>query len=156
MGFIDNAVSSRIKRISNALHRLCTNDIAEQDLTSSQAYVLAWLAHQQQPVYPSDISKRFGLKHPTVSGILQRLDAKGFICFVPDPDHRRKRILLTEKSRLCDEWLKKRLRQNEQLLLNGMSREEIQTLCVLLDRVIGNINSAAALSDICEKEVSDD
>ena len=156
MEFLDNAVSSRIKRISNALHRLCTNDIAEQELTSSQAYVLAWLAHQQQPAYPSDISKRFGLKHPTVSGILQRLDAKGFISFVPDPDHRRKRILLTEKSRFCDEWLKTRISQNERMLLDGMSQEEIQTLCNLLDRVIGNINSAGALSESCEKEVYND
>ena len=156
MEFMNQSVGIRIKRISNAMQRQCANDIVKRELTPSQADVLAWLARQQQPVYPCDISKRFGLKHPTVSGILQRLDAKGFICFVPDPDHRRKRILLTEKSRLCDEWLKKRLRQNEQLLLNGMSREEIQTLCILLDRVIGNINSAAALSDICEKEVSDD
>lgn len=152
MESMDNAVSSRIKRISNALHHLCTEDIAEQELTSSQAYVLAWLIRQQQPVYPCDIGKRFGIKHPTVSGILQRLDAKGFISFVPDPDHRRKRIVLTQKTHLCDERLRKRIRQNEQMLLDGMSPEEIDTLRTLLDRVIGNIDAAGALPQSCEKE----
>ena len=153
MEYTENTVSSRIKRISNAMHRLCTEDIAEQKLTSSQAFVLAWLAHQQQPVYPCDIGKRFGMKHPTVSGILQRLDAKGFISFIPDPDHRRKQIVLTDKSRLCDERIKKRIRQNEQMLLDGLSSEEIDTLRNLLDRVIGNIDAAGALPQICDKEV---
>lgn len=153
MDYMDTSITSRVKRISNALHRLCTEDIAEQELTSSQAYVLAWLTHQQQPVYPGDVSKHFGMKHPTVSGILQRLDAKGFISFVPDSDHRRKQILLTEKSRRCDERIKNRIRQNEQLLLNGMSAQEIQTLRTLLDRIIGNIALTDTLSEPCEKEV---
>ena len=70
------------------------------DLTAMQSYVLRYLhEHRGEVVYPKDLEQRFHLTHPTVSGLLARLESKGFIVCTPDPDDRRcKRIAATEKA----------------------------------------------------------
>ena len=61
------------------MDQMRNESIAELELTSSQAFVLGYLVRSSpEPVYPGDIVRRFGWRHPTVSGILQRLEAKGY------------------------------------------------------------------------------
>ena len=96
----ENAVGPRLKRISNALDRKRTLDLEDLDLTSSQGMVLGWLVRRQEaPVNPGEIGRHFGLSHPTVTGILQRLEAKDFIRYAGDSgDRRKKRVIVTEKA----------------------------------------------------------
>ena len=70
----------KIKTISKLLTQNMTNSITSLDLTSSQAIVLGYLcyrARQQERAYPRDLERHFSYTHPTVSGRLQRLEAKG-------------------------------------------------------------------------------
>ena len=46
-----------------------------------------------------DIEKALNLKNPTVTGLLQRLDEKGYVLIVPNAkDKRKKNVYLTEKA----------------------------------------------------------
>ena len=70
----------KIKIISKLLTQNMNNSITSLDLTSSQARVLGYLCYRtqrQEKVYPRDIERHFRFTHPTVSGLLQRLEAKG-------------------------------------------------------------------------------
>ena len=70
----------KIKIISKLLTQNMNNSITSLDLTSSQARVLGYLCYRtqrQETVYPRDIERHFRFTHPTVSGLLQRLEAKG-------------------------------------------------------------------------------
>lgn len=146
------AVSPRIKRISNALERKRTLDLEDMDLTSSQAFVLGYLIrNREEAVTPGDICRHFDLSHPTVTGILQRLECKGFLTYVEDSnDRRKKQICVTEKALDVHQHARERCQETESLVTGSMTEEELRTLVALLDRVIANIGQVDGL-DPCQK-----
>ena len=149
------AVSPRIKRISNALERKRTLDLEDMDLTSSQAFVLGYLIrHREQAVTPGDICRHLDLSHPTVTGILQRLECKGFIRYAEDSsDRRKKQICVTEKALDVHQHARERCQETESLVTGSMTEEELRTLVALLDRVIANIGQVDGLDACpCPKE----
>ena len=76
-----------------------------------------------------------------MSGLLARLEAKGFIVCTPDPDDRRcKRVLATEKAEQCHLRIRDTFHALEQETLQNFSPEEVQTLLRLLDRAIENLS----------------
>ena len=98
------------------------------------------LDHEHEAVYPKDLEKRFHLTHPTVSGVLQRLEAKNFIIIEPDKaDRRCKRIRLTDRARRCDEAVGQAFETLEQRMCAGMTEAEQQTLRRLLDLAAENL-----------------
>ena len=93
----------RFRLLDQAGKQRVDQQFQEMELTAMQSYVLRYLHDRAgEVVYPKDIEQRFHLTHPTVSGLLARLEAKGFIVCTPDPDDRRcKRVLDTEKAEQC-------------------------------------------------------
>ena len=87
----------RLRYLNNRITQYMDQQFLALDLTSTQSFILHHLSlHEQEAVYPKDLEKRFHLTHPTVSGVLQRLEAKNFIIIEPDKaDRRCKRIRLT-------------------------------------------------------------
>lgn len=148
----EKAVGPRIKRISNALDRKRTLDMEDMALTSSQGFVLGYLTrHAEEPVTPGELGRHFGLSHPTVTGILQRLEAKGFIRYAEDiGDRRKKRICVTEKALEVHQQVLQRFQETETLITQGMTEREIAALLALLDRVIENIGRVDGL-DPCRR-----
>ncbi|MBR6378273.1 MAG: MarR family transcriptional regulator [Oscillospiraceae bacterium] len=146
------AISPRIKRISNALERKRTLDLEDMDLTSSQAFVLGYvIKHREEPVTSGDICRHFDLSHPTVTGILQRLECKGFLTYAEDStDRRKKQICATEKALAVQQNARARCQETETLVSGSMTEEELRTLVSLLDRVIANIGQVDGL-DPCQK-----
>ncbi len=140
----ESALGPRIKRISNAIDRKRTLDMEDMELTSSQGMVLGYLARNpDRALSPGDVGRHFGLSHPTVTGILQRLEAKGFVTYAADPaDRRRKQVLATEKALDCHSRIRERFLENEDRLTKGMSEAERTRLLELLDRVIENMGAA--------------
>ena len=70
-----------------------TASLETMDLTAAQGHIMGFLSRQAEPPCPRDVEEAFHLSHPTVSGILSRLEQKGFISLQTDPTDRRcKRI----------------------------------------------------------------
>ena len=86
----------RFRLLDQAGKQRVDQQFQEMELTAMQSYVLRYLHDRAgEVVYPKDIEQRFHLTHPTVSGLLARLEAKGFIVCAPDPDdgHRKGRTM---------------------------------------------------------------
>lgn len=136
----------KIKTISKLLAQNMTNGITSLDLTSSQAIVLGYLcyrAHRQETVYPRDLERHFSFTHPTVSGLLQRLESKGYLRFEPSPEDRRcKEILVTERALEANQQVLNHLAASEQRLVSDMSPVEITQLHNFLDRMIRNLSAS--------------
>ena len=110
------------------------------DLTAVQGHIMAYLAHAQQPPCPRDLEAEFHLTHPTVSGILSRLEQKGFIELRTDPEDRRcKRIFILEKGWQCDEVMHQTIQKNERRMVDGFTPEEQEIFTDLLQRAIRNM-----------------
>lgn len=130
-----------IKMLNNAFKQELNKEIASLDLSSSQAHVLGYLSHNQdKTIFQKNIEEQFNLKHPTVTGILQRLEEKGFIKQIPlETDHRYKQIILTEKSRILHNRITELSSATADKFLVGMSAEEVNTLKLLLEKMIANV-----------------
>ena len=131
----------RLWYLNNRITQYMDQQFLALDLTSTQSFLLHHLSlHEHEAVYPKDLEKRFHLTHPTVSGVLQRLEAKNFIIIEPDKaDRRCKRIRLTDRARRCDEAVGQAFETLEQRMCAGMTEAEQQTLRRLLDLAAENL-----------------
>ena len=110
------------------------------ELTAVQGHIMAYLAHAKQPPCPRDLEAEFHLTHPTVSGLLSRLEQKGFIQLQTDPEDRRcKRIYVLEKGWQCHEVMHRTIQENERRMTEGFSPEEQALFAGLLRRAIRNM-----------------
>ena len=117
-----------------------TNALAEMDLTASQGPILGYIAHRKDPPCPRDIEEQFHLSHPTVSGLLSRLEKKGFIAFFPDEHDRRcKRLRLLPRGKACMESMHRTILANEARMVQGFTEEEKEQFFALLSRAIHNM-----------------
>ena len=111
------------------------------DLTSSQGHIMGFLNHRKDPPCPKDIEDAFHLSHPTVSGILSRLEKKGFVELRPDDKDRRcKRIHVLPKGIECQQRMHETIRAIEAQVVNGFSDAEMEQFHAYLDRAIANMS----------------
>ena len=117
-----------------------TNALAQMDLTAAQGHIMGYLVHQPTPPCPKDIEEAFHLSHPTVSGLLSRMEKKDFIELRPDPTDRRcKRVYILPKGYECAEMMHQTIRNNEERLVQGFTEEEKTIFAQLLTRAIDNM-----------------
>ena len=117
-----------------------TAALEKMDLTAAQGHIMGFLAHQTEPPCPRDIEAEFQLSHPTVSGLLQRLEQKGFIELRTDPEDRRcKRIYPLPKGEECHALMHEAILENEQRIVKGFTPEEQEQFASLLHRAITNM-----------------
>ena len=120
-----------------------TRALEEMDLTAAQGHIMGFLARSKSAPCPKDIEEAFHLSHPTVSGLLSRMEKKGFVELRPDENDRRcKRIYVLPKGIECQQQIWQTILDIEQQLVSGFSPEEKQLLSKLLDRAIDNMGNS--------------
>lgn len=129
------------RRITHAAKKETDNNLRRLNLTMSQGLILEYLNNtSDEELTQKSIEQHFNLQHPTVSGILKRLEKHGFIITsVNKADRRVKDISLTEKARQIEEIARQDKKQMEETLVKGLSDEEIETLRRLLTKVLDNM-----------------
>ena len=121
-------------------HQSMDNAMETMDLTAAQGHIMAYLVHANQPPCPRDLEAEFHLTHPTVSGLLSRLEQKGFIQLRTDPEDRRcKRIYVLEKGMQCHDLMHRTIQENERRMTDGFTPEEKELFSDLLQRAIRNM-----------------
>lgn len=114
--------------------------VTQMDLTPVQSRVVGYLAHRSEPPCAKDVEEEFQLSHPTVSGILSRLEKKAFVEFRPDPaDRRCKRIYVLEKGWEHIGQIHRIINENEDRIVDGFTEEEKQQFAAFLERAIRNM-----------------
>lgn len=130
------------KQINNVYEKDFNNRLKTLGITASQCAVLDYLFHSsKEEINQKDVEKALSLKNPTVTGLLQRLDEKGFVLTVPSTkDKRCKNIYLTEKAYDIQKRMEADRKKIDKELTIGMSKKEIQALQKMLSRVLYNIS----------------
>lgn len=114
--------------------------LASMDLTAAQGHIMGYLAQCPQPPCSRDIEEAFHLSHPTVSGLLSRLEKKDFIEFRPDAaDRRCKRIYVLPKGKQLHETMHRAIAENEARMVENFTPEEQAQFVSLLLRAIANM-----------------
>ena len=133
-------VLTHLKMVDHLAKRIGDEHLKQIDLTQSQADMIILLAHESDKVFRQrDIERALNYSNPTVTGLLNRLEQKGFIVRRVDPEDSRARIIsLTNKALEIIEEIYQSIRRTEQMLLDGFSEEEIEILQPLMARLANN------------------
>ena len=117
-----------------------TEALSSMDLTSAQGHLMGFLAHCENPPCARDIEEAFHLSHPTVSGLLSRLEQKGFVILETDPaDRRSRRIVISPKGMQCHERMLGVICDHENRIVRGFTPEERVQFAAFLQRAIDNL-----------------
>ncbi len=120
-----------------------TNALENMELTAAQGHIMGYLTHREQPACPRDVEEEFHLSHPTVSGLLSRLEKKGFIACRPDETDRRcKRIHVLDKGKQYRETMHRTILENEERMVRDFTEEEKALFARLLGRAIDNMGGS--------------
>ena len=120
------------KQINNVYEKEFNNRLRTLGITASQCAVLDYLFDcEKEEVTQRDIEKGLNLRNPTVTGLLKRLDEKGY--------KRCKNIYLTEKAYDIQRRMENQRRKLDKMLTIGMNKKEIEALEKMLNKVLYNI-----------------
>lgn len=129
-----------VRVLHRGISQAVTGAMAQMELTSAQGRIMGFLAMCKSPPCAKDIEEKFHLSHPTVSGLLARLEKKGFIESRPDEaDRRCKRIYMLPKGADCNEKIYNVIQENEKKLVTGFTEAEKQQFTDLLTRAANNL-----------------
>ena len=130
-----------IKKIHDAVTVVANAALRPYGVTLSQADVLGFLLHEADgPATLRDVERRFRLSHPTVIGLVRRLEEKGLVRTAPDPDDRRcRRVYPTERAQLLEEALLDALADVRAGMEQGLSPEDERQMLVWLRQIYGNL-----------------
>ena len=130
----------RLRILHWCTEQAVTTALAEMELTSAQSRILGYLALRKSAPCAKDIEEEFHLSHPTVSGLLTRLEKKGFIELRSDETDRRcKRIYLLAKGKDCNKSIYDTICNTENQLTAGFTDEEKEQFFAYLNRAIENM-----------------
>jgi MarR family transcriptional regulator, repressor for mepA len=134
-------IGVKIKILNNFFDQQLNREVADLGLSSSQAQVIGFLKQREGSiVHQRDIESEFNFTHPTVTGIVKRLSAKGFVTCMDDPmDRRYKQVQLTEKTRHMHEKMQKHINKISLMVFSGLNDKEIVTMDRLLGKMVANL-----------------
>lgn len=130
-----------VKQINNVYEKECNNRLRRLGITASQCGVLDYLFHsRKEEINQKDVEKALSLQNPTVTGLLKRLEEKGYILIVPSTkDKRCKNIYLTEKAYDIQKRMEADRKKIDKKLTIGMTKKEKQSLQKMLEKVLYNV-----------------
>lgn len=123
-----------VKKINDFLQINANEYLKKYDLTFSQMHILLFIAMKNNgSVQQKEIEQYFDLKHPTVVGLLKRLEKKNLLEVRENPDDRRSNIVVvTEQSKSIVKEMIESRDYADRLLTQNLSVEQTEELKKLL------------------------
>jgi len=133
IGYLFKRIHDRLKMSADAVFE-------KNNLTSSQARLMEFVDAQGGKVTQKRIEEYLNVAHPTVVGIVSRLERSGFLeCHMDPEDKRNKIVCMTQRACSVGDELASGRIVAEQKLLQHMSQQEIAELRRLLNQVYRNL-----------------
>lgn len=131
-----------LKRIHDHVDRQANNSLKPCGMTFSQMRLMSYLLKRAQtPPSQKEIEEHFQVSHPTVVGLIQRLEAKGLVrCAFDSADKRVKSVYLTAQGRGVVSRANEHRALMERRITAGMSPSEVEQLRALLKKVLRNVS----------------
>ena len=129
-----------IKNINDKLKVKADADLKHSNLTLAQSRVLAFLDSRGGRATQKEIEVYLDVSHPTVVGIISRMERNGHLrCWVDETDKRNKIVALTEQAKALGEEMEQRILANEKMLLASLSEADIKKLKQMLLTMYNNL-----------------
>lgn len=130
-----------LKIITDVLAREANHMLKEQDLTWSQSRLIGFLQRNGGECTQKEIENFLEVSHPTVVGIVSRMEQNGFVtCRIDDSDRRNKIVKLTDRSVEVGKSIRESLIEQDRTMFDGFSDAERQQLDEYLLRIYDNLS----------------
>lgn len=114
---------------------------ADYELTHVQVFVLNHL-HKEDGLTQTELSARMDIGTVTVSGLVDRLEAKGYVERRPDENDRRaKRVWLTSKMQEIWKKIGDSMRQMNEVTFEGVDEADLEHLITTLRKARKNLQN---------------
>lgn len=139
-----NNLALEIRTIANLMRRAvesCPHVEEIANLTSTQLWILKYLDENRgNDVFQRDLEAEFQVRRSTITGILQGMERKGLIERQSvSHDARLKKITLTGIADNLFQKISMDLTGIDEMLLTGISQEELDTFGLVLNKIKDNI-----------------
>ena len=134
-GKLINKISIRLRRRSEKMGK-------NLGITEVQGRILDFILvdGRDRPLYQKDIEKEFGLRPSTATELLKTLESRKMIQRVSsEEDGRYKKIQFTEAAEDLRLALQQEIQKTEGLLVEGISREELNTFMKVAEKMLENL-----------------
>ena len=127
-----NDVGYLIKRINDKLAARADAELKQFNLTMSQCRVFLYLSSRGGQATQKEIETFLDVAHPTVVGLVSRMEQNGYVTCWPCEDGRNKNVKLTEQAEALDKDMQENMHASEEMLLAPLSPEDREHLRDLL------------------------
>ena len=135
----------QLKDLEISIVRMLFNESKEKlrPPTITQARIMEFiLKNKNNNIYQKDLEKELNLRRATVSEVLTTMEKKKIIKRVQNPhDARSKQIILQEKNLEKQQEIKNKLTDLENILIKDISKEELLTFSLVLQKMKKNIEN---------------
>ncbi len=140
---MEQRIGLRICCLANKIKRSTGNIDAIVKLdkfTGTNGFIVRYIEKSKVPVYQKDIEKQFGITRSTASRVISLMEKKGILeRKTVDSDARLKQLCLTPKSVELNREVVTGLAEFETKLMEGFTKEELDMLNVLLNKLERNL-----------------
>ncbi len=128
-----------IKSINDRLKTKADDDLKKHKLTLSQSRIVVFLKEKNGTATQKEIEDFLMVSHPTIVGLVSRMEQNGIVRTHFDANNRSKLVQLTEYAEVLAKDMGETILENEQKLLAGLSDDEVIALKKTLNVVLNNL-----------------
>lgn len=128
----ENDVGYLIKSINDKLKVRADAELKQYHLTISQSRVLVYLRSRGGQATQKEIETLLDVAHPTIVGLVSRMEQNGYVTCWPCEDGRNKYVKLTPQAEAIDKDMQENMQASEEMLLAPLSPEDRERLRGLL------------------------
>lgn len=137
------AILQPLQHSARMMRTILATRLLEHGLYAGQDAVLLKLA-EEDGLPPGILAQRLGVRPPTVTKTISRLQAQGFVTKqASESDQRQTHVFLTERGQDVIRIIEKLVRKTEKDCLRGFEKKERKVLLKLLGRMEHNLNAVA-------------
>ena len=134
IGYLIKSINDRVKVHADA-------DLKSHNLTLAQSRVLNYLISREGHTTQKEIEDYLEVSHPTVVGLVSRMEKNGLLTSWLDPlDRRNKIVQPTEKALQTGKNMNAMIGKMEKKMLSPLSDEQVVQLTKMLELIYQNLN----------------
>ena len=137
----EDEINHLIKMISNKIRARGDADMKERGLTFSQLQVLVTLHRHSGQMSQRELEKELNISHPTIVGLVQRLEKNGYVeTWTDETDKRIKHVKQSEKALKMKEEARQRWNDMTTRMFRNLSETEKEELYRMLNVISDGLN----------------
>jgi DNA-binding MarR family transcriptional regulator len=130
-----------IHQIDNRIKTNIDNHFKVHDLTFSQSQVLHLLEKNGGSMSQKQLQTEMNVSHPTMVGLVQRLESNSFVTTETDKqDRRNKIVMITEEALNFKNELIRSKEELHEAMFSSFTEDEMDTLKEMLHKILDNIS----------------